>query len=235
MTLNGGTISGVLAQTEQLVNFSNTIIGFGQIGTGASSGIDLKLDNQTGGIIEAVGDGQTLTIKNHQPVFNEGVLEAASGATLQINIGTINNSGNIQVYGTLAIAQPTTFGETVSLNAGGTVTLSGGMISSPVNGENLVNNGNTIGGFGQIGDGTTTNLVLKNSAGIVEAFGGALTLHTGNTVTNSGTLQALSGGTLIIDDSISNSGTLIANGGTFVLASSATIGGSVQSVSITCQ
>jgi hypothetical protein len=204
--LNGQNI-GVTTSGETLQNDGNTIKGGGSIGSGGTT--PLTLDNASG-TIEAFGAGATLTIKTGAPVINEadGTLEATTGATLQITAGTVDNSGNIQIAGTLAADQPTANGGKLTLNDAGTVTLAGGTIKSDVSGNQLDNNGNTIAGFGQIGDGTDTHLVLNNNSGIVEAQSGFLTIQTGNTVTNAGALEAASGATLQIDDAVTNTGTI---------------------------
>ncbi|MFZ0422007.1 MAG: hypothetical protein WAL80_03930 [Xanthobacteraceae bacterium] len=207
LTLSGGTISGTGGAT--LANAGNTISGFGAIGIGSPN--TLNLDNQSGGTIEALGG--TLTVKINSAVSNEGTLEAASAATLKITVGAIDNTGNIQVDGTLAADQPTANGGKLTLNDGGTVTLAGGTIDSDVSGNQLKNSGNAISGFGQIGDGTDNNLTLNNASGTVEASGGILTLDTRNTILNAGTLEAASGATLQVDDvTINNTGNIQVDG-----------------------
>ena len=218
VTLSGGTIAAAQSG-ETLTNDGNTIssTGTSAFGTG-SSGNSLSVINAAG-MIEAAGG--TLIFKNHGSITNDAsaTLEAASGATLQINVGSIANFGNIQVDGTLAADQPTANGGMLTLNNSGTVTLSGGTISSSVSGETLDNDGNLIKGTGQIGDGTDSNLTLDNAAGTIEAQGGMLTIDTDNTITNAGTLEAASGATLQIDDStIDNSDNIQVNGtGTLLL------------------
>ncbi len=133
---------------------------------------------------------------------------------LQFGGSAISNSGNIQVDGTLAVDSTT---GTLTLNGNGTVKLAGGTISSPAIGQTLKNNGNTISGFGQIGDGTTSNLTLINAAGTIMALGGLLKLVTGNAVTNGGTLEA-NGATLELATKVLDTGVIEAvNGGTLDL------------------
>ena len=222
LTLSGGTISGTGGAT--LENAGNTISGFGAIGIGNPN--TLNLDNDSGGTIEALGG--TLTIKINSAISNAGTLEAATAATLKITVGAVDNTGNIQVDGTLAADQPTANGGKLTLNDGGTVTLAGGTIDSDVSGNQLKNNGNVISGHGQIGDGNDTNLTLNNASGTVEASGGFLTLETGNTVLNAGTLEAASGSTLQIDDGVTNQsgGSITVLGGGTVVLNGVTVGNS---------
>ena len=222
LTLSGGTISGTGGAT--LENAGNTISGFGAIGIGSPN--TLNLINDSGATIEALGG--TLTVKINSAVSNAGTLEAATGATLKITVGAIDNTGNIQVDGTLAADQPTANGGHLTLNDGGTVTLASGTIKSDVSGNQLNNDGNAISGSGQIGDGTDTNLTLNNNSGSVEASGGTLTLDTRNTVVNAASLEAASGGTLVIDDAVTNqSGADITTfGGGHITLNGVTIGNS---------
>ena len=84
------------------------------------------MNNNAGSTIEALGG--TLTIKTHSAINNAGTLEAATGATLRIDVGTINNTGNIQIDGTFEVNNPSAFGEHLTFNDSGTVTLAGGNI-----------------------------------------------------------------------------------------------------------
>jgi hypothetical protein len=111
--------------------------------------------------------------------------------------------------------------QTLELSGAGTVKMGtsligGGEIKGTASGETLENNGNTISGSGQIGDGTTSDLTLDNSSGTIEALNSTLTIYTGNFITNSafGTLAAASSGTLQFDDAtLDNFGNIQINGG----------------------
>src|SRR6202012_5228531 len=106
---------------------------------------------------------------------------------------------------------------TLELNDGGTVTINAATISAAAPGQTLENNGNTISGIGQIGDGIDGNLMLDNNAGTIEAIGGTLMIDTGNAVTNADTFLAY-GGKLDIADAVTGSGSaIIENGGTLEL------------------
>ena len=75
-------------------------------------------------------------------------------------------------------------------------------------GSALQNDGNTIAGSGQIGDGTA-DMAFTNNSGAVDAdvTSGTLTVNIGsNTMGNTGTVEAADGGTLDIDSNVNNSG-----------------------------
>ena len=217
VTLAGGTIDAALSG-ETLENNGNLIEGTGQIGgdTGVDANTHLSLDNNAG-TIEAKGG--TLTIATGNPIVNAGTLEANNGAMLQIADNEIDNTGNIQVDGTFTLDVAT---GSLTLDDNGTVMLSTGVIEAAIGGETLVNNGNTIEGTGRIGDGTDLNLTLDNNAGTIDAdvSGKSLTIETGHTVTNNGTLEASNGGTLVIDDTVSTDGTVLVEGGTIEIGAS---------------
>jgi hypothetical protein len=119
----------------------------------------------------------------------------------------------------------------MTLTGGGTLTLdfAGVDFIDGVGGAVLTtfaNINNTIVGAGRIGD---RGLILKNG-GTINATGGfthdgsSLVIDTGSrTVTNTGTMKA-TGGDLYIESPLSNTGTLIADGFTVVVAQSATGG-----------
>ena len=92
----------------------------------------------------------------------------------------------------------------LTLGGAGAVSLNGGSIIATQIGETLENNGNTISGFGKIGDGTS-NLTLNNNAGTIDAnnSSNALILNTGsNIITNAATLEATGGATLDINSAV---------------------------------
>ena len=218
VTLAGGAITAAAAAAGQtLENSGNTIEGFGTIGDVTDG--NLTLDNNTG-TIEANSTTAPLIIATDNIITNSagGTLEAASGATLQIDDIELDNRGNIQVDGTLAVDAGT-----LTLDKLGMVTLAGGAITAAAAGQTLENSGNTIEGFGTIGDAGNGDLTLHNDAlGIIDATG-TLTLDTGNPIVNSGLLEATDGGKLDIVDSVKGAGNIqIGNGSTVELGGTAT-------------
>ena len=99
------------------------------------------------------------------------------------------------------------------MTGSGKVTLSnnaGNLIGSNGAPATLTNVNNTIAGAGTIGDG---NLILINQGVIDANQSNALVINTGgNTVTNSGTLEAAASGGLVIESNVSNSKTIEAYG-----------------------
>ena len=232
--VQGGLITGQVS-TNVLDNDGNQITGFGQI-------TNLTLQNETGGLIEALGG--TLVLNTTHTILNEsgGTLEASSTGTLEIHDSVTNtgtgqlktNAGLIDFKGgsstTIVVNNTSTTNGiligangtlnvdvgTLELTGAGAVTLSS--VSALITGQSaanvLDNDGNQISGFGQI-----TNLTLQNEAGgTIDAnvSGQTLTLQTGNLIQNEslGVLEATLGGTLVIKDNVTNDGQLKALGGT---------------------
>ena len=219
VTLTDGTIKGVTVTaepSETLLNEGNTIFssGLSQIGTGTNAPI--IVDNASG-IIDVTGG--TLTIKTDEPVTNAGLIEVATGATLDFTVGLLDNSGTnptaptnpggVLIDGTFLADNPlgSPAAGNVHLGYAGDVVLQGGTITATISGETLQNQGNTISGYGLIGSTTNSNLALHNLSGTVDATGGTLTIDSGsNTIINTGTLEASNGGTLHLESAVDNSG-----------------------------
>jgi hypothetical protein len=200
-----------------LTNVDNTIAGAGQIGTGDGS---LTLVNEAAGTIDANIAGGTLTLDTGNTIVNAGLLEATNGGTLDVQDGTIDNTGTgadgIALGSTSTLLVDTA---TLDLTGGGDVSLASGsqIIENPDNPLLTVNGGslpaldldnvdNIISGAGTIGSGD--GLLALTNGGTIDAnvSGETLTVNTGNTITNTGTLEASNGGTLLIDDAVNNSG-----------------------------
>ena len=164
--------------------------------------------------------GSTATVEASGDIFGNPTLDSV----------TVDNSGTLQVdEGTTLL-----IGGTVMLNGSGTVLLPtpGGEQGSPTisgsdSGGTLDNVGNTIEGTGEIGTQDGSLIFENGSDGTVNAnvAGWGITIDTGNTVTNSGLLEATAGGKLYIDDSVANSGTILANGGIVNVVAGATLSG----------
>ncbi len=173
---------------------------------------------QPGGTLEIV-DGGTLTLANG--IDNFGTLELnSSGAD-----PTFSVSGTIYLYdgGLIALVGPT----------------ADNLIAAAGPGAALVNVDNTIAGSGMIGQGDGALTLINGIAGTIEAIplvtgdSGLLILHTGNIITNSGLMGAGSGGTLQIDDNVTNTGTIEALAGGVVSFQDIVItnvGGTIESL-----
>ncbi len=254
VSLGGGTIKGIGTTAETLDNFNNVISGDGHIGLGTDL---LTLHNDAAGTIDANVSGQMISIDTVATVnagtieatlggevnfaggdiTNSGALTASDGSKLAFSNETVVNTGTVNLDGHVAASQIIIHGTlTLESTAGtstgtGQVILTGDLqnaILSDLHPATLVNVDNTISGSGTIGDADLT--VQNDQYGVIDATG-VLSLNAGTT-TNSGLLEATSGGTLQIEGSISNSGLIEANGGTVFVASTASITGD-PSVTIT--
>src|ERR1035441_3444008 len=183
VTLNnaGGTIRALDGSTVQL----NAQINDGTLTTTGS------------GVIHGVANGPILN-----GVTNSGTYQVPDGTTTALE-GTITNTGAVQlnstgVYG----ATLNLLGSGITLTGGGTVTLSDQARNS-VNGT-LDNQNNTISGSGSMGQGTLTNSGVINATSANHNH--LLIFYSGDLVTNTGTMEASSGGTLDIQTNVANTG-----------------------------
>jgi hypothetical protein len=145
------------------------------------------------------GSGEAVTI--------DGFVQVDAGAALEL-FGAIHNDGTIDIDGAwttdLAIAG------SVSLCGSGVVTLEGAsdqIVGVEGTGASL-ENFSTIDGAGSIGVGDEALKLVNEVNGHIDAdmAGQILTIDTGNTIQNMGTLEASHGGILQIDDPVNNCG-----------------------------
>src|SRR5439155_1779287 len=160
---------------------------------------------------------------NETPVVeNGGAMTIGNGAMLPLS-GTVNNSGTIALEASGAETLLQLIQNGVTLQGGGSVTLSddpNNMIAGTLPGVSLINVDNSISGAGQIGNGSLT---LVNGGTINATGANALVIDTGaNDIVNSGPLAATGPGRLTILSSISNSGLIWANGGNVPLLGAVT-------------
>ena len=158
------------------------------------------LESRDGAIIENVGGTSTL----------DGIT-IADGTVIQANHGTdVDLKETITVDGT------------ITFQGCGTFTLDGPG-AKIIGDTGTLDNLGTIDGAGTIGscDGA---LWLIND-GIIDAniCGQTLAIHTGETMTNLGTLEAANGGRLLVDDPVTGGGTALVKGGTIDFAAAADI------------
>ena len=204
-----GTHRGVLD------NYSS-IDGTGQIGNGGTptwSGQRGERYDQCHGW----GAGPLVIDTGTAEVINKGLLEATGGGELDVQDDKIHNVGTgangIMVDGASTLLVDT---GTLKLTGGGDVTLESGSLLTEnahsslltVNSGDLLfldldNVNNTIEGAGAIGTGDGHFKLENQAAATINADvgGQTLTIDTGNTIFNKGTLAATNGGTLDIQDS----------------------------------
>jgi hypothetical protein len=213
----------VASDVVDLVNFS---------GVGSFSNIQLTND-ANGNAVITLSSGETITLKgvaaasltannfvfNQTPVTNNtGTMTIGDGALLPLS-GIINNSGTIALNSTGDLTVLQISGAGITLQGGGTLTLSDSTANSIVGTTStttLTNVDNTISGAGQIGSGDGTLTLVNEAKGTIDAnVAGTLTLDTGHTIVNAGLLEANNSGTLLIVDGVSG-GTATIAGGTLV-------------------
>ena len=169
---------------------------------------------------------------NQTPVVdNAGTMAVSDGAMLPLS-GTIDNSGTVALNSGGDETNLEIVGGGLTLQGGGQIVLSDShenVIFAAAAGTTLTNVDNAISGAGQIGTGDGNLTLVNKTAGTIDAnySDGTLTLDTGNTVVNSGLMEATNGGTLQITDNVSNSGTLAAEGGTLMAAGNVSGSGDV--------
>jgi hypothetical protein len=144
-----------------LTNVNNTIQGSGQLGFGSG----LALVNQASGVVNANQAGRVLYVNPVAGLTNQGLMEAASGGSLNFSQGlTVNNSG-----GTISSSGSGSTVLLIDVTQGGTLTTSGGGV---MQGEGTL-------------DGATHGAV--NNQGTFAVPGGHSTSLTG-TINNTGTI-----------------------------------------------
>jgi hypothetical protein len=233
-TTNSGTLEANGVNAVLLIHHTNMNNGGGTIAaingvnaiSATASVVELLDVNIVGGTlattnfgtIETIDDisGNPPSISSFDNVINNAYVLVSDHTTLILR-DTLSGTGTIALadgpHGELLKIDGA-----VTLDGGGQITLAGiGQIAAFPN-STLDNVGDTISGAGTIGDGSGDhNLTLKNEpGGTIDANvdDATLTVYTGNIVTNAGTMEATNGGTLQIDDVVSNSGTILADGGT---------------------
>jgi hypothetical protein len=154
------------------------------------------------------GAATNLTIDSDDSLsFNNGV-SLSIGAS---GVGTISNGGHLNINSTgtsTALIVANAVPVAVTLAGGGTLTMS----NNPNNvigifGGGLINVNNTIQGAGHIGN---TQMGFNNQGTINANIGGAganpLIIDTAGTGSNTGTMEATTGGTLEVHASFNNTG-----------------------------
>jgi fibronectin-binding autotransporter adhesin len=188
---NGGNITASGAGST--VNVSTTIQG----GTLNTSG---------GGVMQTV-TAATLDGSTHAITISDGsTYTAASGLTTilgTLNLGT-STGGTLALSGQLRLQGTTTF------MGPGSVTMSGnGQIGTDGNGRTLINQ-SLIQGSGVIGSNIgslTSNLTMSNSGTVnANSSGNTLTIQGTGGTTNTGVLEATSGGILSLTSGVNNNG-----------------------------
>ena len=207
------------------------LIGFSDL----SSFVDVQTrlsENSNGDAVVTIAAEESITFDGVSKasltadnfVFNrDTVMDNANSIVIGDNAllplaGAVNNSGTIELTSIGGQTRLQVLANGLTLEGGGHVDLSdgnGNIIVGTTPDATLTNVDNTISGAGQLGNG---QLTLDNKGTIIASGGNALTIDTGaNAVVNSGTLEAIGSGGLVIHSDIANSGVLWANGGNITI------------------
>ena len=223
-TTNAGLLeatAGILQLAVSVVSNANGTIEV----AGASSSVQFVAGATIQGGTLATATGGVLGVAANQTINLDGATKGTltiSGAYTCANnsttvlLGTINNTGAIQVAATVNTTLISVSGG-VTLTGGGSITLSSAGGGTPVinqvaAGATLTNVNNMIQGVGQIGN---NGLIFVNQpAGIVNAnVSAAALLLNAASITNQGLLEATNGGVLQTTTTINNqNATITANG-----------------------
>jgi hypothetical protein len=241
---NQGLLKGANSGILELLTTTVSNAGGNITADGGTVQISSSIIN--GGTLNSVNGGTLQTVTNGVATLNGVTLSSGSTYTAGNDSdlfvsGTITNNGNIQVN---AAANNTILGLNTNtmLSGGGTLTLSQSGGGAPIIQEQggsltLENVNNTIQGAGTIGNGGLT--LLNDAGGTVNAnsSGQTLFLDGSGGVTNKGLLTATGGGTLeLLGVTVANAGTSItANGGTVLINNSIINGGTLNSAGGTMQ
>jgi hypothetical protein len=225
---NSGQLSSVVFNLGGTINNSGGSIRLGD----GSDIVGGTLGGAAGNVL-LTGAGATATLDGSNntgfgALTIKGTYTGDVGTTTNV-LGTINNQGNIQV---LSTGRLFVLGD-AALQGGGTVTLGGGQAIDSLSGHTLTNVDNTIQGAGIL---FVPNLV-NQSGGTVNANVSSQDLTLAPlTITNAGLLEATNGGQLRIGSGLSTStvtntgGTIVADGGTVVMAFGSLTGGSLTAL-----
>jgi hypothetical protein len=210
----GGLIFGEFFTNDGIIETNNNDFGAGTLyiyGSGAGGG---SFDNEGSMFVDP---GGTLRLGAFtSQIANDGTIEF---------LGTSSNAATMQIVGNLTV-----------VSVGGYIEMAGpdadnDSISSFGGAATLTLDGGTLKGAGSVGD---ANLTINLDPGtLVDATGSALVFNTGNntiSVADGAEMEATSGGTLVIESKLDNTGTLTANGGTVAIDAAVVDSGGVVTV-----
>ncbi len=240
LTLNGSggiTNAGLMKATGSgVLQIQSVVTNTGNITASGGSATVQVSNTITGGTLNTTGGGTMDTVSsatlNGVTISSGSTYTASNNATTAL-LGTITNNGTIQLNGGSGANGLLNIAGNVTLQGGGIVNMSvaggGGnaFIQQSGGSFTLTNVNNTIQGDGVIGNG---GLTLSNAATIdANVSGGTLQLNGSGNVTNTGLLEATSGGTLEINNTVNNKGgNITANGGTVAMQGATVQGGTLN-------
>ena len=210
--------TGLMEATNGGILLLNTTVS--NSGTVLASGGTVQVSHAlSGGTLTAISSSQ-FQLLNGSSLSGVTLSPSSSaivpgGATATITGGMTNN-GTINVTAGSASAAILQFSGAQTLSGGGNIVLgpyvnTGDLPALSVGGSLTVAAGQTISGAGQI----SGNGQFLTNQGLVNANVAGETLSTPvSNMTNTGIMEATSGGTLLMNGNLSNSGTVLASGGT---------------------
>ena len=240
LTTNNGVLSA-LNGGNLLLSTAVTNAGTGHIDViGAGSVVTQSGIAITGGTVNTSGGGTLVATNNGANrlagVTLNGTLDLATNTGLELATGNLTfgasggkvNINSNSVFGlqadTLSGNGTITFGSTgssnrLSIDAGDTV-IGAGVL---VHGQN-----GTIGGQTFVGGAAT---LTNNGTISADVAGGTITLNVNGAVTNNGTLSALNGGTLVLNNSVNGTAgsSIIVGAGSTLLQNGVTLNGVINS------
>ena len=213
-TTNSGTINVGGASTAALQVSNNIANTGGVINVGVGSVINQFGTTISGGTINTTGTGKLVAVNNGNNFLTgvtlNGLLDMTSATGSERITGgmTLNGSINVNANSTLVFDGTQTLGgnATITLgNTGGSNRVAIDNTGVLTTGANVLIHGDsgTIGGTVYVGGASTLNNGGKVSA---DVSGGSISLAAGTT-NNSNTLSAASGGQLVLNGAVNNTGT----------------------------
>jgi hypothetical protein len=149
---------------------------------------------------------------NGEPVANTGTLAAINDGTLKLNSTTVTNTGD----GAVSVEAGSTLDLVGAIIDGGTLTLSGTLVStgiSAINDADITNTGTINVTSGTLTIDPVVQHTITNQ-NLIEANGGELDIS-GDLVINTGTLEAVNGGALKLTTvTVTNTGGTVTVDGT---------------------
>ncbi|MGA2893337.1 MAG: hypothetical protein ABSE22_10730 [Xanthobacteraceae bacterium] len=243
LTLSGATIIGASITNSGNIDVTGSSAIEGDLTiTGGditiASGVTVRLDDVTLDNVALTVDGGSnvsIQIDAGDTLTWAGASSQGPGAGFSAIV--TDNNGHIIHSGTLSLGfSMTTF------EGSGTVTENGGNTGVP---STLINEGNTIDGYGQQGSGNPGSFTVTNEA--AGTFDADVAGHSyiwdagGSTITNQGLVEATNGGMFEIESTVQNDTTIVNNAGgnidaeagSEVLLSNATINGGTVTIAAT--
>jgi hypothetical protein len=237
-------ISGGTVINTKTIEAISTVAGAGLLidgGNITNSGLI-----EGGGVVGAtVSNAKTGTILNGavagDTVVNLGLIEVSAtshGASFQVEGTTISNGGTIEALGS-GIGRAELLLSGVVDNSGGTLRASGNaeidIEGATISGGVVATSGSLaaivvgVGGFSSSASISAASIAAGSFVEVTSS--GTLTLGSGTLIGKGATVEAISGGSVVLSGSVTNSGALLAEqGGSVVIAGGASVSGGVAEI-----